>query len=159
MENLLISILSAKVLYSISHYTSAKGMWDTLQILYEKTNDIKDSKVNMFIEEFKLLCIESKKFVNSMQTRFQFFTMNLNSWWKVVHLLSHPSLPRTIIYDGILFLTVVIDTFCSSKYSYMQAHSSARVLTRAGIYNYIESDFWRRILSREPSLREISTHH
>ncbi|XP_050909787.1 uncharacterized protein LOC127123628 [Lathyrus oleraceus] len=53
-RNILISALSAKVLYLNSHYTSANSMWDDLQTLYEGSHDVNDSKINMFTEEFEL---------------------------------------------------------------------------------------------------------
>lgn len=69
VRNILIT-LSAKVLYSILHHKSAKGMWDALQTLYEGTDDAKDSKINMLAEEFELFCMEPREFVDSIQTRF-----------------------------------------------------------------------------------------
>lgn len=47
-SNILISTLSIKVYYSILHYKSAQSIWNTLQVLYEGTENVKDSKVNMF---------------------------------------------------------------------------------------------------------------
>lgn len=56
VRSLLIYTLSAKVFNSISHHTSAKGMWDALQSLYEGTNDVKGYKIIMFTNEFELFC-------------------------------------------------------------------------------------------------------
>lgn len=69
-RNILINALIAKVVYLISHHTSAKGMLDSLQALYEGAEDIKDSKINLFTEEFELFRMEHEEFVDSMQTRF-----------------------------------------------------------------------------------------
>lgn len=44
----------------------------------------------------------------------QFLITVTRPWWKVVHFLSHLSLPQTINHDEILLATVVINTFCSS---------------------------------------------
>lgn len=44
---ILISILSVKVLYSMSHHKSTKATWGTFETLYEGTEDVKDSKINM----------------------------------------------------------------------------------------------------------------
>lgn len=57
-RNMLIYALSTKVFYSTLHHTSAKGMWASLQTLYEGTNDVKDSKINMFTQEFELFCMK-----------------------------------------------------------------------------------------------------
>lgn len=65
-RNILISDLNAKVFYSILHHTSSKGMLDALQNLYEGTYDVNVSKINVFIEDFKLLCKEPGEYVDSM---------------------------------------------------------------------------------------------
>lgn len=65
-RNILISALSVKVLSSISHHMSAKGMQDAFQTLFEGIYDIKDSKINMFIEEFEIFLMELGEFVDSM---------------------------------------------------------------------------------------------
>lgn len=54
-RNILISALNDKLLYSVSHHTSVIGIWVALQTLYEGTEDVKDSKINMFIEEINNL--------------------------------------------------------------------------------------------------------
>lgn len=41
-------------------------MWDPLQSLYEGKKEIKDSKINMFIEEFELFFMESGESVDFM---------------------------------------------------------------------------------------------
>ncbi|XP_050889147.1 uncharacterized protein LOC127094347 [Lathyrus oleraceus] len=60
VRNILISSLSMKVFYSISHHKSTKGMWDPLQTHYEGMDDTKDSKINMFIEKFKLFHVDQE---------------------------------------------------------------------------------------------------
>lgn len=70
VKNILIQALSTIVFYSISYHASTKSMWDALQTIYEGTKDIKDSKINMFIEEFELFRMEPREYVDSMQIRF-----------------------------------------------------------------------------------------
>lgn len=45
-RNIFIIMLSVKVYYSISHHKSAISIWNALQVLYEGTEDFKDSKSN-----------------------------------------------------------------------------------------------------------------
>ncbi|XP_050874924.1 uncharacterized protein LOC127078519 [Lathyrus oleraceus] len=76
-KNIIILAISAKAFYSISHHTSTKGIWDALQTLYEGTKGVKDSKINMFTEEFKLFRTKPGEFVDSMQTRFLYLINKL----------------------------------------------------------------------------------
>lgn len=80
--NILIPVLSVEVFYSISHYTSSKGMWDNLQTLYEGKNNVKDSKINMFTKNFELFFMESGESVDSMQTRFLHLINKLSNMGK-----------------------------------------------------------------------------
>lgn len=45
-------------------------MWVALQTLYGGTNNVKDYKINMFIEQFELFCMEAGEPMDSIQTRF-----------------------------------------------------------------------------------------
>ena len=82
-RSIFIFTLSAKVFYSISYHTSAKGIWDTLQPLYEGKNDVKDFKTNMFNEEFELFCVDPEESVDSMQTRFLHLINKLRNLGKI----------------------------------------------------------------------------
>lgn len=84
VRNILISDLSVKVFYSISHHTSAKATWDAIQTLYEKIDGVNDSKINMLAGEFKLFRIEPRESVESMQTRFLHLINKLHNLGKFV---------------------------------------------------------------------------
>lgn len=43
-------------------------MWDALQTLYEGREGVKDSKINIFIEEFELFRIEPRESIDFMHT-------------------------------------------------------------------------------------------
>lgn len=45
-------------------------MWDSFQVLYDSIKDIKEFKINMLIEEYKLFRIEPGETVESMQMHF-----------------------------------------------------------------------------------------
>lgn len=47
----------------------------------------------------------------------EFLTMVTRLWWKVARLLSHPSLPHSIIYGKIIIPIVVKSTFYSRQYA------------------------------------------
>ena len=40
-RNILISTLGVDEYYHVSHYTTAKAMWDSLQIAHEGTHEVK----------------------------------------------------------------------------------------------------------------------
>ena len=52
--NLLYSALSASEFNQISTYTSAKEIWDRLEVTHERTSRVKKSKINMLIHKYKL---------------------------------------------------------------------------------------------------------
>lgn len=57
-------------------------MWNALQTIYDGTEDVKDSKINILIEEFKLFHMEPEESVGSMQTRFLHLINKLNNLGK-----------------------------------------------------------------------------
>lgn len=82
--NILISSLSVKVYYFISHHKSVQTMWITLKTLYEGIGDIKYSNINMLIEEYELLLMEPEELVESMQTRFLHLINKLDKLGKTI---------------------------------------------------------------------------
>lgn len=84
-RNILMSTLSAKVFDLISHYMSAKGILDALRTLYEGKNDVNDSKINMFTEEFELFRMEPEESMDSMQTRFLHLINKLSNLGKTFY--------------------------------------------------------------------------
>jgi len=45
-------------------------MWDNLETLYEGTEDVKQSKINTLIQQYKLFRMEDDESISSMQMRF-----------------------------------------------------------------------------------------
>lgn len=52
------------------HHKSTQTMWNSLQVLYNGTEDIKDSKINMLTEDYEHFGMEPGESISSMQTRF-----------------------------------------------------------------------------------------
>lgn len=69
-RNICIVALSTKIYYSISHHKSSQILWNALQVLYKRTKDIKDSRINTLTEEYELFYMESSETVESMQNHF-----------------------------------------------------------------------------------------
>ena len=54
----------------ISTCTSAKQVWDKIEITYEGTNQVKKSKINMLWREYELFFMKADETISSMNSRF-----------------------------------------------------------------------------------------
>ncbi|GAV69764.1 DUF4219 domain-containing protein/UBN2 domain-containing protein [Cephalotus follicularis] len=54
----------------ISSCDSAKQMWDLLEITYEGTNQVNESKISMLIHEYELFMMHDDECISDMFTRF-----------------------------------------------------------------------------------------
>jgi hypothetical protein len=62
--------LDANEFNRISACESAKEMWDKLEVTYEGTNQVKESKISRLVHEYELFCMKSKESISKMFTRF-----------------------------------------------------------------------------------------
>jgi hypothetical protein len=49
---------------------SAKEIWDKLEVTYEGTNQVKESKMNMLVHEYELFVMKKDENISEMSTRF-----------------------------------------------------------------------------------------
>ncbi|GAV84049.1 UBN2 domain-containing protein, partial [Cephalotus follicularis] len=61
---------------------SAKEMCDRLEVTYEGTNQVKESKINMSVHEYELFKMHDDEFITTMYTRFTNITNALKSLGK-----------------------------------------------------------------------------
>ncbi|GAV57045.1 UBN2 domain-containing protein, partial [Cephalotus follicularis] len=54
----------------ISSCDSAKETWDLLEITYEGTNQVKESKISMLVHEYELFMMHNDECISDMFTRF-----------------------------------------------------------------------------------------
>ncbi|GAV58729.1 UBN2 domain-containing protein, partial [Cephalotus follicularis] len=54
----------------ISSCDSAKQMWDLLEITYEGTNQVNESKISMLVHEYELFFMHDDECISDMFTRF-----------------------------------------------------------------------------------------
>ena len=54
----------------ISTCTSAKEIWDRLEVTHEGTNQVKESKINMLVHKYELFKMESDETIIGMFTCF-----------------------------------------------------------------------------------------
>lgn len=55
--------------FSTSHYKPYKTLWDTLQVLNEGSEGVKQSKINTLAKEYELFCMKHGETVASMHKR------------------------------------------------------------------------------------------
>ncbi|GAV65892.1 UBN2 domain-containing protein, partial [Cephalotus follicularis] len=54
----------------ISSCDSAKEMWDLLEVTYEGTNQVKESKISMLVHEYELFMMHNDECISDIFTRF-----------------------------------------------------------------------------------------
>ncbi|GAV71732.1 zf-CCHC domain-containing protein/DUF4219 domain-containing protein/UBN2 domain-containing protein, partial [Cephalotus follicularis] len=78
----------------ISSCDSAKEMWDLLEVTYEGTNQVKESKISMLVHEYELFMIHDNECISDMFTRF---TTIVNSIKNLGKSYSNQELVRKIL--------------------------------------------------------------
>ena len=64
--------------------TCAKEMWNYLEVTHEGTNEIKNSKINVFTQEFESIRLLLNESIDKFLNRFKNITNNLQSLEKVI---------------------------------------------------------------------------
>jgi len=70
MQNNIISFLGVNEYHFVSHCKIAKPMWDALETLHERTDDVKQSKINTLVHQYEFVRMEEGESISSMQMRF-----------------------------------------------------------------------------------------
>ncbi|GAV59909.1 UBN2 domain-containing protein, partial [Cephalotus follicularis] len=78
----------------ISSCDSAKEMWDLLEITYEGTNQVKESKISMLVHEYELFVMHDNECISDMFSRF---TTIINSLKNLGKSYSNQELVRKIL--------------------------------------------------------------
>ncbi|GAV68163.1 LOW QUALITY PROTEIN: zf-CCHC domain-containing protein/DUF4219 domain-containing protein/UBN2 domain-containing protein, partial [Cephalotus follicularis] len=74
----------------------AKEMWDLLEVTYEGTNQVKESKISMLVDEYELFLMHDNECISDMFTRF---TTIVNSLKNIGKSYSNQELVRKILSD------------------------------------------------------------
>ncbi|GAV75330.1 LOW QUALITY PROTEIN: zf-CCHC domain-containing protein/DUF4219 domain-containing protein/UBN2 domain-containing protein, partial [Cephalotus follicularis] len=69
-KHVLFCAIGQNVLNRISSCDSAKQMCDLLEITYEGTNQVKESKISMLVHEYELFMMHDDECISDMFTRF-----------------------------------------------------------------------------------------
>ena len=75
--------MSAKKFNRISTYMSAKKIWNRSEVTHEGTNQVKESKINMFVHNYELFKIEPNETISKMFVRFTDIINGLKSLGRV----------------------------------------------------------------------------
>ena len=64
----------------VSGCDSAKEIWDKLEVTYEGTNQVKESKMSMLFHEYELFVMKKDENISEISTRFTNIVNCLKSW-------------------------------------------------------------------------------
>ncbi|GAV83966.1 UBN2 domain-containing protein, partial [Cephalotus follicularis] len=78
----------------ISSCDSTKEMWDLLEVTYEGTNQVKESKISMLVHEYELFVMHDNECISDMFSRF---TTIINSLKNLGKSYSNQELVRKIL--------------------------------------------------------------
>ncbi len=67
----------------VSGCDSAKEIWDKLEVTYERTNQVKESKMSMLVHEYELFVVKKDENICEMSTRFTKIVNCLKSLGKI----------------------------------------------------------------------------
>ena len=79
--NVLYYSLDMNEFNRISTFSSTKEIWDRLEVTYEDTNQVKESKINMLVHKYKLFKMEPNETITSMYTCFTDIVNNFKKYW------------------------------------------------------------------------------
>ncbi|XP_050915618.1 uncharacterized protein LOC127130693 [Lathyrus oleraceus] len=77
--NILILALGFDEYYRVSHCTTTKVMWDSLQVAHEGINEVKQARINPLNQEFELFHMNHGETIFDMQKRFTDLVNYLNA--------------------------------------------------------------------------------
>ena len=69
-KNIITSALSYDEFFRVSQCSSAKEMWDTLQVTHEGTSEVRRARLNVLMREYELFQMLSNESINDLQKRF-----------------------------------------------------------------------------------------
>ncbi|KAH9687357.1 hypothetical protein KPL70_014742 [Citrus sinensis] len=127
--NALFCALDKKEFHRVSSCESAQEIWNKLEVVYEGTNQVKESKISRYTRQYELFQMEQNENVYSMYTRFMDIVNTLGALGKtfsnsekvkkIIRSLPKEWRPkRTAIEEAKNLNTLHIDDLISSLISY-----------------------------------------
>ena len=66
----------------VSSCTTAKEMWNKLQVIYEGTSEVRETKANMFVSEYEAFHMKNNESISKMYARLTLIPNGLKSLGK-----------------------------------------------------------------------------
>src|SRR3954469_15225465 len=76
---MIIASLGVDEYFCVSHFQTAKAMWDALQVAHEGTNDVKLARINTLRQEFDFVHMKQGETIADMQKRFSHIINRLHT--------------------------------------------------------------------------------
>jgi len=83
-KNLLYNAISGEEYEKISSCETAKEMWDKLEITYEGTNKVKETRINLLVRDYELFQMKDGESVEEMFSRFSKILGDLKSFGRPI---------------------------------------------------------------------------
>ena len=80
--NVLYCALDANEFNYISMCNLAKKIWDRLKVIYESTNQVKESKINKLVHNYELFKMGPNESISAMFTKLMEIIMGFNGLGK-----------------------------------------------------------------------------
>nr|XP_009587335.1 uncharacterized protein LOC104085085 [Nicotiana tomentosiformis] len=81
-RNLLYSAISGEEYEKISSCDTTKEMWDKLEVTYEGTNKVKETRINMLVHDYELFQMKEGESIEEMFARFRKIISDLKAFDK-----------------------------------------------------------------------------
>lgn len=69
-KTIIITAIGIDEFMCVSHYKTAEEMWDTFQVTYEGTIDVKKDNMNTLIYEYEFFRIKAKEHIQYVEKYF-----------------------------------------------------------------------------------------
>ncbi|XP_019253868.1 PREDICTED: uncharacterized protein LOC109232557 [Nicotiana attenuata] len=83
-KNLLYNAISGKEYEKISIFETAKEKWDKLEVTYEGTNKVKETRINLLVREYELFQMKDGESAEEMFSRFSKILGDLKSFGRTI---------------------------------------------------------------------------
>ncbi|KAH9780462.1 hypothetical protein KPL71_008083 [Citrus sinensis] len=135
--NALFCALDKKEFHRVSSCESAQEIWNKLEVVYEGTNQVKESKISRYTRQYELFQMEQNENVYSMYTRFTDIVNTLGALGKtfsnsekvkkIIRSLPKEWRPkRTVIEEAKDLNTLPLDDLIGSLISYEEDLAAER---------------------------------
>ncbi|XP_075082976.1 uncharacterized protein LOC142166947 [Nicotiana tabacum] len=83
-KHLMYNAISGEEYEKISSYKTAKEMWDKLEVTYEGTNKLKETRINLLVRDYKLFQMKDEESVEEIFSRFSKILGDLKSFGRPI---------------------------------------------------------------------------